>query len=248
MIDLDASQWLGFLRDAEARLVVYDRDAPSTESPIGVLTGTRPILVTAPHSARHWRDGDWKQEDEYTAALAYLLHCLLDVHVVYARYQLTPDPHDDGDHNLFKRALHRLVRIEPVSLALDLHGARGDRDFAVAIGTIGGRTFERYEAPLIESFVTHGFTLEAATSLDRLAVNLPRYMGGAVQPTITRYLWEQQGIPAVQIELSAWVRVVARLPSATNAKNSTSPDFRGEPGRILRVASALVAFLQRSLG
>jgi hypothetical protein len=235
------------LHAAETRLVAYDQAAPPTESPVGIKRGTAPILITAPHAARHWRDGDWKQEDEYTTAIGDLLHHLLGAHFIYARYQLNPDPHDDGDDNVFKQTIGQFVQSTPVRLALDLHGARGDRDFAVALGTIGGRTFAPYEPGLIAAFAAHGFTPDAATSLDRLALNLPRYMGGAVLPTVTRYLWEQHCIPAAQIELTAWLRVVQRLPSATNARNGTSPDFRGDPVRIVRALSALYAFIRQVL-
>lgn len=243
----DGADWLRYLCAAEAQLVAYDQAAPPGESSVGVRRGTCPILISAPHAARHWRDGDWKHEDEYTAAIGSLLHRLLGVHLIYARYQLSPDPHVDGDDNEFKQAVSRFVQETPVRVALDLHGARGDRDFAIALGTIGGRTFASYESRLIAAFAAQGFTPDADTSLDRLALNLPRYMGGAVLPTVTRYLWEQHSIPAAQIELSAWLRVVKRLPSASNARNGTSPDFRGDPTRIVRGVSALYAFIRQVL-
>jgi hypothetical protein len=231
------------LADLEQQVVIYDQSAPEGESSIGVVPGSQPILISAPHSARHWREDDWKGEDEYTAAFAWFLHEALGAHLIYARYQLRPDPHDDGDENPYKQALREIVTSTPIRLALDLHGARGDRDFVVAIGTIGGQTFAPYEAQLIASFERQGFIDQAVTSLDRLAINLTRYMGGAKLPTITRFLWEQFHLPCAQIELSAWVRIVQRLPNATNSKNMTSPEFRGDPSRIGRVLDALTDFL-----
>ncbi|MBX3083588.1 MAG: hypothetical protein KF716_18285 [Anaerolineae bacterium] len=235
------------LVDLEQHTVIYDQAAPDDESPIRVVRGSQPILISAPHSARHWRDGDWKPEDEYTAALGWFLHETLGAYFIYSRYQLQPDPHDDGDANPYKQVLADLVATTPFRLALDLHGARGDRDFAVAIGTIGGQTFAPYESQLVTAFEQHGFIDQAPTSLDRLALNLGRYMGGARLPTITRFLWEQHQLPCAQIELSAWMRIVQRLPNATNAKNMTSPDFRGDPARILRVLEALTSFLRQIL-
>jgi hypothetical protein len=93
----------------------------------------------------------------------------------------------------------------------------------------------------------HGFSDNPATSLDRLAINPSRYTGGLLQPTVTRYLWKRHHIPTVQIELSAWVRVVDRLPSASNAKNNSAPHFRGDPDRVVRVYNALLQFLQEVL-
>src|SRR5438270_6104691 len=105
------------------------------------MRGNKPILISAPHSVRHWRDENWKQEEEYTAALGYLLHQETGAHFIYGRNLLNPDPHDDGDIGPYKRALDDLLRVTPISLVLDLHGARGDRDFAVALGTIRGESF-----------------------------------------------------------------------------------------------------------
>ena len=77
---------LSALRKAEQALVVYDQNAPPSESPVAVVPGTQPILISAPHSARHWRSPDWKQEEEYTAALAYVLAQATGAYCIYARY------------------------------------------------------------------------------------------------------------------------------------------------------------------
>jgi hypothetical protein len=231
------------LEEAERRIVTYDQSATPGESAIALLPGTQPVLISAPHSARHWRDGDWKQEEEYTAALGYLLHQETGAHFIYARWQLNPDPHDDGDCGSYKQALDALFRNTPIRLVIDLHGARGDRDFAVALGTIHGESFFAHEAQLIGILEQNGFRADPDTSLDRLAVNPPRYTGGMRLPTITRYAWRQHNIPAVQIEISAWARIVERLPNASNARNGTAPYFRGDSARILRVFNALRDFI-----
>jgi hypothetical protein len=234
---------LAALCDAERRIVAYDQAAPPGESAVAVLRGTLPLILSAPHSTRHWRDGDWKQEEEYTAALGCLLHQATGAHFIYGRYLLNPDPHADDDHGSFKHALDDLFRATPIKLVIDLHGARGDRDFAVAFGTIHGETFADHQARLLSSFTQYGFSVDPDSSLDRLVINPPRYTGGVRQPTITRYVWRQHHTPAVQIELSAWVRVVQRLPSASNARNGTAPHFRGDGARILRVFEALREFI-----
>src|SRR5262249_38729769 len=130
-----------------------------------------------------------------------------------------------------------------VSLVLDLHGARGDRDFAVAIGTINGETFAPFEESLLAEFEKQGFFANPESSLDRLVCNPARYTGGVRQPTVTRYVWRKHNIPAAQIELSAWVRIVQRLATASNAQNGSAPHFRGDGLRILRIYEALRSFI-----
>lgn len=231
------------LRNAERRIVSYDQSASPGESAVVLLAGTQPVLISAPHSARHWRDGDWKQEEEYTAALGYLLHQNTGAHFIYARWQLNPDPHDDGDCGSYKQMLDKLFRSTPIRLVIDLHGARGDRDFAVALGTIHGESFSEHEARLIAILEQNGFSADPDSSLDRLVVNPPRYTGGVRLPTITRYAWRQHNTPAVQVEISAWARIVERLENASNARNGTAPHFRGDSARILRVYNALRDFI-----
>ncbi len=233
---------LAALRDIEEKIVSYHEPAPNGSPAVTLLHGTQPILISAPHSTRHWRGGDWKQEEEYTAALGFLLHQETGAHFIYGRYLLNPDPHDDGDSGPYKQVIADLLHTEPISLVVDLHGARGDRDFAVAVGTILGESFTAYETALLDTFRRHGFSFNPASSLDRLVTNHPRYTGGVRQPTITRYVW-RQGTPAVQIELSAWVRIVERLPDASNARNGSAPYFRGDGARIVRIYEALRDFV-----
>lgn len=237
--------WLRELPDLERRIVFYDQNPPPGESAIAVMRGTQPILISAPHSTRHWRNGEWKQEEEYTAALGCWLHQQTGAHLIYGRYLLNPDPHDDADVGSYKRAIDDLLCTMPIRCVLDLHGARGDRDFAVALGTIKGETFDTYEQSLLTTFERFGFTTDPDSSLDRLALNPARYTGGILQPTITRYLWRKHHIPAVQIELSAWVRIVRRLENASNAKSGAAPYFRGDGSRIQRVYEALRTFIEQ---
>jgi hypothetical protein len=238
---------LDTLVETEQAIVAYTREAPPGEPGFALLPGTQPILISAPHSARHWREGYWKQEEEYTAALGYHLHHDTGAHFIYGRYMLNPDPHDDGDSGPYKQAIRQLFETTSIRLVLDLHGARGDRDFALAIGTIYGESFPGYESRLLETFNCYGFQNETDSSLDRLVVNPSRYAGGIRQPTITRYVWRQHHIPAVQIEMSAWVRIVRRLETASNARNGTAPQFRGDGARILRAYQALRAFILGAL-
>jgi hypothetical protein len=232
------------LHDIERQVVFYDLPAPSGKSAVRVLQGTTPVLISAPHSVRHWRNNQWKQEEEYTAALGYLLHQETGASFIYGQYLLNPDPHDDDDCGEYKQAIDRLIKATPIQCALDLHGARGDRDFAVAFGTMRGESFGLYETQLQITFERYGFLPDPDSSLDRLVMNPSRYTGGLLQPTITRYLWRKHHIPSVQIELTAWVRIVERLPNATNTRNGIAPHFRGDTQRIIRVYNALRAFIQ----
>lgn len=223
----------------ERTVVRYDAP-PSAGNGVAVLRGTVPVLVSAPHAARHRRSGAWKREDEYTAALAHWLHECCGVHAMYTTHRIDPDPHDDDDRGHFKQTLADFARRHRVRLVIDLHGARGDRDFAVALGTIHGLTCQPYEQEIIAAFEAVGFSVNGvAPSLDRLAVNPARYAGGSIRRTVTRFAWHEVGVAAVQVELNAWARIIVRLPESYEAEHGIAPHFRGDPERVWRVVEGL---------
>ncbi len=230
----------------EQEQVHYDMPAPPGSSGLAVLPGRRAVLISAPHAVRHWRRGSWKREDEYTAAIACWLHRQLGACALYPTHRIDPDPHADGDRGAYKQAIRDLIGTRAIRLVVDLHGARGDRDFAVALGTIRGESCPLYEVTVTAAFEAAGFLqgLDAASSLDRLALNPPHYTGGVSDPTITRFAWRELGVPAVQVELNAWVRIVQRLPSASEAQRGIAPLFWGDPERIRRVLAALTQIVE----
>jgi hypothetical protein len=232
--------WLDALTHLEQTQVAYDTPPPADDPGIRLLTGRVPVLVSAPHATRHWRESAWKREDEYTAALAHWLHDHSGAHALYPTHRINPDPHDDDDTGPYKQRLREHIAAHDIRLVLDLHGARGDRDFGLALGTIYGQTCRPYEGAIVTALTGQGFHTDGAgSSLDRVALNLPRYAGGAVRPTVTRFVWERFEIPAVQIEINAWARIVTRLPDAWGARHRIAPDFRGDPARIRRVLDGL---------
>ena len=226
-----SADWLAELVALERRIVAYDTPPPAGASGLTFLEGMRPVLVSAPHSARHWRGTRWKREEEYTAALAHWLHDRLGVHALYASHRLTPDPHDDADAGAYKRLAAEIVARHDIRLVLDLHGARGIRDFALAVGTIYGQTCTPYEALIVAALGEIGLRAEpCAPSLDRLAINPGRYAGGSHRPTVTRYLWQTTGVAAMQLEdqcLGAHRGAPARLLRRAERGSARIP---GRPG------------------
>ncbi|MFC1959878.1 hypothetical protein ACFLYO_04130 [Chloroflexota bacterium] len=218
----------------------YNIAPPAGTTGVAVLTGQRPLLISAPHATRHWRRNAWKSEDEYTAAWAYWLHEQTGAHALIATHRLNPDPHDDDDRSRYKQILGETIRAHDIRLVLDLHGARGDRDFGVALGTINGQTCQPYEDNIVLGLERAGVQRAiVAPSLDRLVLNTARYAGGTHQSTVTRYVWGELGVPAIQIEVNEWVRIVERLPTSYHAEHRIAPDFRGDPVRIARVLTGL---------
>jgi len=236
---------LDALIDFERTTIHYAESPPHPAEGIALRRGSRPVLFSAPHACRHKRGRRWKQEDEYTATIAEWLHRLTGAHAMYLTHSIDPDPHDDDSRNIYKKTLAGFVEQNPVALVIDLHGIMGNRQFGIALGTMKGQSCTPYQTAVIECFEEVGFRRHTPHHLDTLAVNHPRYTGGLTMPTITRFAHQELGLAAVQIEINAWVRVLERLPHATNAQENNAPHFRGDPLRFQRMIRALSQIVAR---
>lgn len=232
--------WARRLLQFEATQVHYREDAPHGQPAFRYLPGRRPVLISAPHGARHWRHDAWKGEDEYTAALAHVLAEHAGAHALYTVWQIQPDPNFEDDSD-YKRTLGHLLRDNHIELVLDLHGARRGRDFGLELGTMSGITCPDYESTIIRHLEWNGFVRDHRRSLDRLWVNR-LFKGGATQRTVTRFVWEQYGVNAAQIEINAHLRVVRRKSDAI--LYGDEPDFIADPARLWRAAQALIRIVR----
>lgn len=234
------SNWTWNLRQFEELQVRYGEDPSPGQAAFQYLPGVRPVLISAPHGAVHWRDGRWKGEDEYTAAFAYVLAKQTGAHALYTTRRIRPDPNFEDDSD-YKRTLARLLQEHNILMVLDLHGARRGRDFGLELGTMGGITCPDFEATIIRHIEWQGFVRNHRRSLDRLWVN-QLFKGGTRQPTVTRFVWEKCGVNAAQIEINAHLRIVRRKPDAM--LYAKEPDFVSDLVRLQRAVNALVRIIR----
>ena len=239
MLD-DLSELITFER-SEIHYQLPPPDANNPRSGIAVRAGHIPVLFTAPHGCKHRRSDRWKQEDEYTSAIAEWLHRLTNAHTIYITHRIDPDPHDDESGNIFKQVIAEHVENHHVKLVIDLHGSMGTRNFGISLGTMNGITCPAYEPVIIRQFEKAGFCIDDnLPRLDRLVINHPLYTGGLRMPTITRFVYQELHLPAIQVEINAWLRLLQRLPHSTSALRNHEPDFQGDHERFRRMMSAFV--------
>lgn len=225
----------------------YNQDTQPDEIGLRHRVGSRPILLTAPHACQHFRNQRWKQEDEYTGTIAEWLHRLTGAHALYITHRIAPDPHDDHDHSgLFKQTLRDITTQHQIQFVLDLHGASARRQFGVCLGTMRGVSCPAHEAQILETFAQYGYTRHATEQLlDRFAVNLSRYTGGLKHPTITQFASQELGIPAAQLEINAWLRVLQRHAHSCNARSDIAPHFQGDHSRFRQLMLTLIDLIPR---
>ena len=227
-----AIDWTRPIGQFEATEVRYNDDPLPGQVAFRYRSGPRPVLISAPHGARHWRENRWKDQDGFTSALAHVLAEHTGSHALYTVCRIRPDPNYEDDCD-YKRILAGLLQQHSIRLVLDLHGARFDREFGIALGTIESRSCPDYEAAIIQAFTAQEFGPDKAYFLDRLALNPLDYRGGVRQHTVTRFAWERCRVNAAQIEINAHLRVV---PTHGGRSLRVTPD----PIRQRRAIAALV--------
>lgn len=232
-----------------SRLIEQEKDVryqvPATicQKEFYYIRGRNPILISAPHGASHKRPNekggiDYKEEDEYTVGFTCLIADLTGAHAIYLRRRTEMDSNWYPD-TPYKKRLRQIVVRSKIKFVLDIHGAKPDAQFGIALGTMKGKSCINEQEQIIQIFDKFGFRRNEA-GLSGLAVNAEKYTGcGKIsQETITCFC-NNLGIPAAQLELNAKLRIPVRREDAKQEDKS----FRGDPvyiAKAINVTAALV--------
>lgn len=176
---------------------------PKQEDPFRYFEGKLPILVSAPHAVRHYRQKRIKVSDEYTGSIVYLLNKLLQCPAFATTKLYGGDPNVDNPC-IYKERIAEICRREKIKLVLDIHGAARERTFDVDLGTHGLATL--LGKPMLQETLERNFQLFGLkrVSKDHFAASSPN--------TITNFVARELGIPAVQIEINKLYRSPAQNP------------------------------------
>jgi hypothetical protein len=160
--------------------------------------GDAPILVTAAHVTRPFREGAYRFEDGGgTGALARSLNRLTGASILYTVDASPSDP-NYYDDNEFKQTLDRLIGQKHPRFLLDIHASSSHRPYEVDLGTMEGASLlgqPQLRADLVAALRAEGL---ANLSLD--------FFRAAKQQSITKFA-AQHGVPAIQLEInSTWLR------------------------------------------
>jgi hypothetical protein len=208
----------------EIRQIEFDQiqyDMPSKDY-FGYIKGTIPILISAPHGAKHYRtrESRWKEEDAYTAALAIKLGRLTGAHVMYVKNRAEEDPnHDIGTR--YKEFLKKVVKEDRIKFVLDLHGAGRSRPFKVDVGTLSNNTAQS-SCPTYKNAIA-----EAFEGYEPQLFNQRFKARGA--GTVTCYARKVLGVESAQVEINAKCRIV----------ESKTSGFKAEAGEVTDLVNRL---------
>lgn len=188
------------------RVYFYKTDKrvnPKQEEPFWISLGELPILVSAPHAVRHYRQKKIKMSDQFTGSLVYLLNKLTGCHAIATTKLYGGDPNMD-DPCIYKEKIAEICNRKKVKFILDIHGAAREQEFDVDFGTNHGKTLlakAQMVATLEHNFQDFGLTRISHEHFAATGAN-----------TITNYVARELGIPAVQVEINKQYRVPAQNP------------------------------------
>ena len=131
------------IRAIEFEQIRYDNEG---DDYFEVIEGNIPILLSAPHGARHLRQGTWKGEDEYTSSLAIKLGELTGAFVIFVKNK-TEEDSNWLPHTRYKDAIRQVVHERGIGFLADIHGADIRRNYKVTVGIIDEKAMERCSCP-----------------------------------------------------------------------------------------------------
>ncbi|MGZ6239386.1 MAG: hypothetical protein ACXWMF_06050 [Syntrophales bacterium] len=183
------------------------------------IKGRIPILISAPHGAKHYRLSErrWKAEDAYTSSFAIKLGELTGAYVIYTKNKANEDPNSDI-HCRYKDFLGRVVKENGIKFIIDIHGASRDRKFKIDVGTMDNIT-ARSSCPTFMPLIDRAFR-----DFDEGTFN--KHFQAKGLGTITYFARNDLGIEAAQFEINALYRMIeSRSNPAVRAREQDVLDI-----------------------
>jgi len=179
----------------ERQFAANHHSGSKSNRPIIHLSGTLPLIISCPHAVNHPREGRLKLADTFTGPLAMQLAAFTKAHaLIYARTS-NEDPNYDAD-GPYKRELAALIRNTHSRFVLDIHGMGRSRPVQIAIGTAQGRTLgdkAQIREAVVQAFRLAGFS--------EMFIDVPNQYDASRAGTVTSYVWNSLGVPAMQVEI-----------------------------------------------
>jgi hypothetical protein len=90
--------------------------------------------ILTPHGAKHFRDDDWKEEDQYTSSIAIKLGEITGAHVIYVKNKTREDS-NYMERTKYKERIKEAIEEHGIKFLMDLHGVDQHKPFKICVGT-----------------------------------------------------------------------------------------------------------------
>lgn len=194
----------------------YKEENFSKKNTFDILMGDLPVIISAPHSVTHFRNGKRKQGEFMTGAIVKLLQERLNCYSITKTRNDQTDPNYDEVHP-YKEEIKKLINEHGITLLLDLHIMHEERPAAIEIGTGRGKNVFHdtlYANVLKQSFESFGIS----------PIIVDQHFTGGFKFTVSSDISQSTNIPCIQIEIN-WGLL----------------DLRSQKNQILTVLDSLAA-------
>ena len=216
------------IRDKEFSLIDYNKEG---EDYFEIIEGRIPVLLSAPHGAKHYRNGSFKEEDEYTASLAIKLGEITGAYVIFVKNRTREDPNYDIRAR-YKDEMKKLVDEKGVRFVADLHGADRNKNYKVNVGIMDD-DITKCSCPTLKPVIE-----EAFKGFQQPLFNLDFYRASS-SGTVTYFVKNTCKIEAAQFEINGKYRIVERKPDSSRAQKGMATNFKANEKDVLEMIERL---------
>lgn len=160
--------------------------------PYDVKLGTKPVLLSAPHSVNHMRNNEVKKADLYTGTIASIIQLYTNCFCIYSNRIADEDPNYTIG-GTYKDAVKKICTQHDIRLVIDLHGAAATREFDIDLGTMDGTSIDETSVSIMKSLFNQNGIHDI-----RLNDTFPASHKG----TITHFTRNKLNINAIQMEIN----------------------------------------------
>ena len=215
------------IRNIEFNWIDYNKES---EDYFEIIEGKIPVLLSAPHGTKHYRNGSFKEEDEYTASLAIKLGEMTGAHVIFVKSRAREDPNYDIRAR-YKDDMKKLVAEKGMRFVADLHGVNHNRNYKVNVGIIDDDS-GKCSCPTLKPVIE-----EAFKGFQEPLFNLDCYTASSLG-TVTYFVKNTCKIEAAQFEINGKYRIIERKPDSSWALKGIA-NFRAKEKDVLEMIKRL---------
>ena len=164
-----------------------------------VINGKIPILLSAPHAVRSFKNGSLKEADVLTGPIVEFLCKETGANGIIRTYNLQDEPNSSniGYSLRYKEAILDLVDRNDIKCMIDIHGCHERHPFDFEIGTNNGlniNNMNNFLDTICEGFATIGETV------------VDKKFKASLETNICNYISKKSRIPCFQVEINSKFR------------------------------------------
>lgn len=167
-----------------------------------IITGKRPVLFSAPHAFLHKRPKlsmAYRQGEEYTDDIVKELCAITGAWGIFLSGSIDYDPnYYNIERNEYKREVEKLCKENQIVQFVDIHGMADGSDFDFTIFYPMRFQKSKAFAELVRGNISKGKLSDVNTALFRFLDDK--------EETLGEFVAEKMRIPAIQIEISKYLR------------------------------------------